>query len=110
MSEEKIKKVDGRIGRGGKRAGSGRPKGGDLKKNIENARQQVVRRINKHKDEILKAQIEGAKGLHYLDAEKNIVFTKKPDLSTGEYLLNQLIGKPKESMEIVGEMSLKVDI
>ncbi len=73
-------------------------------------REAVLRKIGRHKDAILQAQIEDAKGLFYYNAEKDIVFTKKPNTAIGEYLLNQLIGKPKESIDHSGEVSLKIDI
>lgn len=77
---------------------------------IKDNREHVIRKIAKHKDAILQAQIEDAKGLFYYNAEKDIVFTKKPNTAIGEYLLNQLIGKPKESIDHSGEVSLKIDI
>ena len=73
-------------------------------------REHIIRKIAKHKDAILQAQIESAKGLWFFDDKKNMVYTKKPDTSIGEYLLNQLIGKPKESMELSGEVQLKIDL
>ncbi len=93
----------------------GWPKGkkrGSPKKPLErkDAREHILRRIARHKDEILKAQIEDAKGLYYHNAEKDIVYQKKPNTAIGEYLLNQLIGKPKESIDHSGEVSLKIDI
>jgi len=85
----------------------GRPKGKATK---HEERSHIVKRISKAKDEIIKAQIAAAIGMHYFDAEKGIVFTQKPNVGTGEYLLNQLIGKPKESMEITDERQLNVDL
>lgn len=72
-------------------------------------REEVIKQINKNKKEILQAQIEGAKGMFYSEDGK-IVYTKNPNLSAGEYLLNQLIGKPVESLEVKQVTKLIMDI
>ncbi len=74
------------------------------------ARELVVREISRNRVEILKAQIELAKGLNYVNKEGELVYTKLPVPGTGEYLLNQLIGKPTESMEIKQITKIQVDI
>ena len=76
---------------------------------IENARDNVVKKIFKRHDKILEAQIDSAAGLYYLTADGKHVYTQKPDRGAGEYLLNQLIGKPKESIEIKS-INLNVDL
>jgi hypothetical protein len=75
---------------------------------VSNSREQTIKKIYKHKDKILEAQIAGAVGFYYETADGKHVYQKKPDLGTGEYLLNQLIGKPKESIEVTS-VSLKID-
>lgn len=101
--------------------GRGRPprypkKAGDLikvvkrsvTKTVATSREQSIKTIYKHKDKILEAQIAGAVGFYYESADGKHVYQRKPDLGTGEYLLNQLIGKPKESIEIKS-VNLRVD-
>lgn len=88
----------------------GLPKGTANVVSKAKAREQVLNKINKHKDKILLAQIEAAKGMYYLEADGKVVYHKKPDTGMGEYLLNQLIGRPKENVEHTGEVSLKVDL
>jgi hypothetical protein len=91
--------------------GKKRDKPSHTKQTSANAREQVIKKIYKHKDALLQAQIELGKGLWYEDTEKGcIVYQKKPNAAVGEYLLNQLIGKPKENVEIIGEVELKVDM
>lgn len=74
------------------------------------AREKVIQEINHSRKEILKAQIEAAKGINYLNKDGATVYTKLPDGQRGEYLLNQLIGKPVESLEIKQITKLQVDI
>ena len=71
-------------------------------------RDEVVKEIDRAKKKLIRAQIDIATGLSFQDKEGR-VYTKVPDGSTGQYLLNQLIGKPKESIE-VKSMNLNVDI
>lgn len=73
-----------------------------------NAREYIVKRINAKRDKLLDAKIDMAIGYHYTDADGNHVYEKKPDPASSEYLLNQLIGKPKESIE-VKTINLNVD-
>lgn len=75
----------------------------------DTARENVVAEINQNRKDILKAQIEAAKGLYYLNSDGKTIYTKPPNIPAGEYLLNQLIGKPKESLEIKST-NLNVDI
>ena len=84
-------------------------KGAIVEKIPELPREEVVKQINKHKKEILHAQIEGAKGLSFTQDGKTI-YTKAPNYASGEYLLNQLIGKPTESLEIKQITKIQVDI
>ncbi len=90
----------GRVGTGGAKP---------TKHTVAVAREEIVEEINRNKKELLKAQIESAKGLHYINAEGKVVYTKVPNTAAGEYLLNQLIGKPKESIEIKST-NLNVDL
>lgn len=82
---------------GGKRNGSGRKKGFKAFE-AEKGREYVINRIKAELEPILTAQIEAAKGLCVLN-NKGKVYTKEPDLKTGEYLLNQLIGKATQTIE-----------
>lgn len=73
------------------------------------AREKTQIRVNKKLDKLLDAQIDAATGLYYVTADGKHVYKKAPETSTGQYLLNQLIGKPKESIE-VKSVNLKIDI
>lgn len=99
------------MAKGGKRPGAGRKPGVKASHTIasENARAYAIQRITKELDPILTAQIEAAKGM-YVETDKKIVYQKSPDLKAGEFLLNQNIGRPKETMEVQGEMRLKLDV
>lgn len=89
--------------RGGKREGAGRKK---EKRTIqsEKAREYLINRIAAELEPIVTAQIEAAKGMWIDELDPNgeriRVYRKLPDLKTGEYLLNQEVGKPAESLDI----------
>jgi hypothetical protein len=74
------------------------------------ARDHIVDRIFKKKDKLIDAQIDAATGLYYVTQKGDHVYQKLPNTNTGEYLLNQLIGKPKESIDVQTEIRLNVDI
>ena len=70
----------------------------------------VVTAIAAKKRKLIEAQLDVAIGYNYVDEKGKKIYTKQPNASTGEYLLNQLIGKPKESIEVKEEIRLNVDI
>jgi hypothetical protein len=86
---------------GGKREGAGRKK---AKHTIasEKAREFLVSSIVEHLAPIISAQIEAAQGLFYIGKHGKI-YTKLPDTRVGEYLLNQVAGKPNLSVEMAGD-------
>ena len=49
---------------------------------------------------IVSAQIDSAKGLFYL-GKGGKIYTQLPNTRVGEYLLNQVAGKAKESVEVI---------
>ena len=88
--------------RGGKRIGAGRKKGFASIK-AEEARSYAVKRIMEELDPILTGQIELAKGASYEAQDENgkkAIFTKLPDKQVAAFLLNQVIGRAKETSEI----------
>lgn len=85
---------------GGKRIGAGRKKANHTIAS-EKAREFLISSIVEHLSPIVSAQIDSAKGLFYLGKEGKI-YTKLPDTRVGEYLLNQVAGKAKESIELRG--------
>jgi hypothetical protein len=88
--------------RGGTRIGAGRKKGLATIQ-AEEARKYAVERIVAELDPILTSQIEMAKGLYYETEDENgkkIVFRQLPDPRVAAFLLNQVIGKPKETAEV----------
>jgi len=100
---------------GGYRPGAGRPKGTKLSHTLktEKVRNYMIKQIEKEIRPILKAQVESAKGLYYEKkaADGTItVYKKEPDTKTGEYLINQVAGKPKETMEVYEDVTLKIDV
>mgnify|MGYP001600525890 CR=1 FL=1 len=59
------------------------------------------------------AQIESAKGLYYekIEGDEEIkVYREKPDISAGKNLLDQTIGKAKETVAVEGDFNLKIDV
>ena len=96
---------------GGYRPGSGRKKGVKTGKTIaaDKAREYMIARITAEMEPIVSAQIDLARGLREKDAEGHI-YLRKPDKEAGQYLLSQAAGKPRETIENIGEVSIKIDI
>lgn len=88
--------------RGGRREGSGR-KRGLASIEAEKARDFLVAKVAKELTPILEAQIEAAKGLYYEEVFKDgtkIIWRKEPDINASKYLLDQTIGRAKESVDV----------
>lgn len=77
--------------------------------NIKDARDHIIKKIWNKKDKIIEAKIDQATGLYYTSTDGKHVYTSKPDAAASEYLLNQLIGKPTESLEVKQITKLQVD-
>jgi len=75
----------------------GRPVGSKAKHTVEaeQARAHVIKRIVEELDPIL---------------DKHIELAKAGDRQGLEYLMNQAVGKPKETVEMTLEGNLKVDV
>lgn len=73
-------------------------------------RDYVTATIANKRKKLIEAQLDVAIGYSYVNEDGKKIYTKPPNASTGEYLLNQLIGKPKESIEVKEEIRLSVDI
>lgn len=85
---------------GGKRCGAGRKKANHIIAS-EKAREFLITLMVEHLAPIVSAQIDSAKGLFYLGKQGKI-YTQLPNTRVGEYLLNQVAGKAKESVEVIG--------
>jgi len=72
-------------------------------------RDYIVENIAVKRGKLIEAQLDVAIGYKYIDEKGTHIYTKPPDPRVGEYLLNQLIGKPKESIDIKEEIRLNVD-
>lgn len=104
--------------RGGKQPGAGRPKGSVGKSTAMalQMREELVQRVKKEFGPIVDALIEDAKGLYEEKVTKDgtiKIFKNKPNYKASEYLFNQSIGKPKETVEMSGKnggpMLIKLD-
>jgi hypothetical protein len=73
-------------------------------------REFTVNKIAQRRQQLIDSQLDVAIGYSYVTEDGSKIYTQKPNSSTGEYLLNQLIGKPKESIEVKEEIRLSVDI
>ena len=82
---------------GGKRLGAGRPFGSKAQHTVEaeQSRAYVIKRIAEELEPIV---------------NKHIELAKAGDIRGLEYLINQAAGKPKESVELLVEGTLKVDV
>ena len=81
-------------GKGGARPGAGRKKGYKAIA-AEKAREYLVRRIAEELEPITDVILASAKA---------------GDTKSLEYLINQLIGKPKETLEVQEDVVLKIDV
>ena len=73
-------------------------------------RDYTVNKIAQRRQQLIDSQLDIAIGYSYVNEDGKKIYTKPPNASTGEYLLNQLIGKPKESIDVKTEIRLNVDI
>lgn len=91
------------MARGGYRPGAGRKKGskGTHTLAADKAREYTIQRVTSELDPILTAQIEAAKGM-YVEVKGKKVYREKPDVQAGKYLLDQTIGKAKETVAVEG--------
>lgn len=93
--------------RGGKREGAGRKKE-QRTLATEKMREFVINKIAEEMTPILQGQIEAAKGI-WIEKEDKIIYQRAPDNHAAEYLLNQGIGKPKETLDIDTNTTLKIN-
>ena len=86
---------------GGFRPGAGRKKAPHTLA-AEKAREYVITRVTSELDPIVTGQIEAAKGLWYEDIKdgKKRIYQQKPDIVAAKNLLDQTIGKAKETVEV----------
>ncbi len=81
-------------------------------------RGKLVDVVSTHMEDIVEAQVNLARGLwikeRVRDKMGNLletkVYQKAPDKDAGQYLLNQVIGKPKENMVVAGKVNFILDI
>ena len=76
------------------------------------SRKYIMNAVEKDLEPIVLAQREAAKGMYVekkIGKKKVIVYRLVPELKAGEYLLNQLIGKAKETIEHEGGPILNID-
>ena len=97
-------------GNGGKRPGAGRKKGCVAAHTLEASkmREYLIERVRQEMDALLEAKFALAKG-HYFLGDDGKVYTKSPDSNSIQYLLNQSIGKPKETVEHSGSLEFIFD-
>lgn len=98
---------------GGKRPGAGRKKGSNAIA-ADKLREYIVNKVAQEAPKLLAAKLELANGV-YLGKKKLEtgeivnVYQEKPDGNSLQYLFNQTIGKPRETVEIQGGLILKID-
>ena len=99
--------------RGGKRLGAGRKRGFKAIQ-AEKAREFVVKTVAKNLKPLMDAKLDLALG-HYKekllpDGQTAIVYKESPDGNAIRYLLDQTIGKPRETIEYQGDLGIKIDV
>ena len=95
-------------GTGGARPGAGRKKGTNAIE-AEKLREFLIEKVREKANELAAAKMDLALGHRFQDSEGH-VYTKSPDGAAIQYLLNQAIGKPKETVEHQGDVLLKLDV
>ena len=102
--------------RGGKQPGAGRPKGSKEGHTLkaEELRKYFVAQVTKHADELLPPLLDSAKGIFIgkkkLETGEIIsVYQEKPDVNAAKYLFDQGIGRPRETIELAGEVNLRIN-
>ncbi len=101
---------------GGKRSGAGKKRGTKAAHTIqaETTREYFVTRVTEELEPIATAQIEAAKGIYVEEIDQETgdrirVYRRAPDIKAGEYLLNQVVGKAKETVEVHSPVRLRID-
>ena len=100
---------DGRRNNGGARKGGGRKK-----KLIKNGTQNeaFIAAVTEHWDELIASLFQLANGVKHQGVDKNgadVIYNEKPDRAALEYLFNRVLGRPKETMDIGGEIKINID-
>lgn len=94
----------------------GRPKGsvGTHTLDASEMRKRIIETVNQNLQPLMEAKMDLALGHNFahMDEKGNLVkvYKKSPDSNSIQYLLNQSVGKPKETMEIQSEVILKLDM
>ena len=96
----------------------GRPKGSfsTSKKMAIKMREELVKTVRREFKPIIKAQIDLAKG-HVIENEIKVngktykrYYLRSPDIASSKYLLDQTLGKAKESLELSGEIKTIAEV
>ena len=100
--------------KGHKKVG-GKKKGSKHKKTIEQelALNFLREKVRERWEELIDTKIELAKGIwveRKIKGNKIIVYQKQPDSQSLEYLFSMVAGKPKESLEVSGELKNKIEL
>ena len=101
--------------KGGKQPGAGRPKGsfsGSTLKAMK-ARELLIEEVTKKWKPLIEAQMALALG-HYervkVNGKTEKVYLQGPDQNAIKYLMDQTIGRAKESLELSGEVKTLSDV
>jgi ribosomal protein S4E len=97
---------------GGKRIGAGKPKGYKASHTLttQETRKNIIKMISERTEELMAAKL--ALALGHIKATTNEsgdikqIYTVSPDGNAIQYLLNQVIGKPTETIQVKDEARL----
>lgn len=101
--------------KGGFRAGAGRPKGAKSPntRSGEVLRAYIIDHVSAKVDELIEAKMAlalGHKKIHVTQDGTEVVYVQSPDGNAIQYLLNQAIGKPRETVDVQTEIHvLKIE-
>ena len=94
---------------GGQREGAGRKKSESTLAS-EEMRNQLVLKVKEYLDPLMDAYLDSALGLHMETVDKDGVtrqYQKAPDIAALKSLIDQAMGRAKESVEHSGSMTLE---
>lgn len=100
---------------GGYRPGAGKKVGTKASHTVDaiEMRKKVIATVEKNLTPLMEAKLDLALGNYEAfqndDGEVVRAYKKAPDGNAIQYLLNQGIGKPRETIEVQSEVTLKVD-
>lgn len=100
------------MARAGNNHKGGRPKGSVGTHTLEASklREFIIEKVGQNAEPLLQAKMALALGHKVMTTNGSVVYTKSPDGNAIQYLLNQVVGKPRDTIELHDDVRLLIDI